>query len=132
MESFNYIWQDKKHFLWLPWSFTTYKLAKDRLFVETGLLFTSYDENYLYRILDVRLERSLLQKICGTGTVVLIGTDASNPALKLENIGRPLEVKEMLSRMSQQARKENRVLELSGTELDLQDLNGDGFPDFLH
>ena len=63
------IWQDRKHFMWFPISFTKYEIKNDRLYQETGLFSTHYDELLLYRITDLCLRRNLSQKIFGTGTV---------------------------------------------------------------
>ena len=125
------IWKDRKHILWFPFSFTKYELTEERLLVTNGLLNTSYNETYLYRLIDCKCSRSLLQKICNTGTVTLIGMDATHTILELQNIKNPLIVKEMLSKLILKNRKENKVLEISGGQLDLSDENGDGFPDFI-
>ena len=37
------IWQDRKHFMWFPISFTKYEIKNDRLYQETGLFSTHYD-----------------------------------------------------------------------------------------
>lgn len=127
-----YVWHDRKHILgFLPWSFTKYKLTKDRLLVETGFFNSKYEETYLYRLFDVKLNRSFWEKICGTGTITLYGSDISSPTIQLVSVKSPLDVKEMLSQMILQQRREHRVLETSGSYIDLEDRDGDGFPDFL-
>ena len=42
------IWQDRKHFMWFPISFTKYEIKNDRLYQETGLFSTHYDELLLW------------------------------------------------------------------------------------
>ena len=67
------IWYDKKRpFCGLPLSFTKYELTKDRLFIEKGLINTTYDEIRLYRIKDVSLSRNLIQKMFKVGKRILI------------------------------------------------------------
>ena len=57
------IWYDRKRTLFgLPLSFTKYELTDDRLFIKEGFFNTIYNEVRLYRITDVQLTRSLLQK----------------------------------------------------------------------
>ena len=64
------IWSDRKRiFCGLPWTFTTYTLTSDRLFIETGVLGKHEDEVRLYRILDISLSRSFSQRIFGLGTI---------------------------------------------------------------
>lgn len=125
------IWKDKKHWMWFPMPFTKYSITEDRFLTETGLISKEYNEIYLFRVKDVKLNVSLGQKLFGTGTITLISNDSSSPRIEIENIKEPLRVKEMISKMVIQQRKENRVMEISGTELNYEDLDGDGFPDFL-
>ncbi len=51
MSNLTPIWSDRKRiFCGLPWTFTTYTLTSDRLFIETGMLGKHEDEVRLYRI----------------------------------------------------------------------------------
>ncbi|MBO6065271.1 MAG: PH domain-containing protein, partial [Lachnospiraceae bacterium] len=65
------LWKDRKHHMWFPFSFTKYSVTKTSLQVQQGFFKTSYDETLLYRIVDLRLSRTLAQKIFGTGTIEL-------------------------------------------------------------
>ena len=58
----DYIWQERKR-LWcgLPWTFTTYAMSKDRMFVKTGLLTTHEYEVRLYRIVNQHQARGIRQ-----------------------------------------------------------------------
>ena len=47
------VWKDRKHFMWFPFSFTTYELRNDRLYEERGFFSTSSDELLLYRVVDL-------------------------------------------------------------------------------
>lgn len=110
MRKMKYIWQDRKRtFLGLPLSFTKYMLTEDRLFVEKGLLNSVLDEENLYRIRDVRVTRSLWQKLFRLGTVNVYSTDASNGETVLESIKQPLEVKEEIVRLVEEARKKHNI-----------------------
>lgn len=44
------VWQDRKHHLWFPWSFTKYYIEEERLMIQTGLFSTTLEETLLYRI----------------------------------------------------------------------------------
>ncbi len=70
------IWSDRRR-LWcgLPWTFTTYRLTEDRLFVKSGFLNLREDEVRLYRIKDLVLRRSLLQRMFGLGTIQIISSE---------------------------------------------------------
>ena len=96
--------------MWFPFSFTTYKIGNDRLFVNRGLLNTVHDETLLYRIVDIRLSRNLLQRLFGTGTVVLYTKVDKDPEIILKNIKKSADVKYMISSMVEEARDKKRVI----------------------
>lgn len=129
-----YVWKDKKRtFLGLPLSFTTYSLTEDRLFVERGLLRTVHDEENLYRVRDVRVTRTLGQKLFGLGTVTVFSTDRSNGETVLESIKQPLEVKELVVQLVEDARRKNNI---RASEMLVDggcdgDHDGDGVPDHM-
>ena len=65
------LWKDRKRilFLGLPWSFTRYSVSKDRFFISKGFFSVKDDEVRLYRIMDISLERSFMQRLVGVGTI---------------------------------------------------------------
>lgn len=105
------IWHDRRRHLGLPWSFTRYRLVKNKdgkwckIFSEIGLLSTSFDEVNLYRIKDIALHQSLGDKIFGTGTITLYSNDAVSPIFKLLHVAEPYKVRGMLSSMIEEQRK---------------------------
>ncbi len=110
MKKITYIWQDRKRtFLGLPLSFTKYMLTEDRLFVEKGFLNSVLDEEKLYRVRDVRVTRSLGQKLFGLGTVTVYTADASHGETVLESIKQPIEVKEEIVRLVDEARRKHNI-----------------------
>lgn len=104
------VWRDRKHFMWFPFSFTVYELTKERLYEQKGFFSTNYDELLLYRVVDLTLMQTLSQKLFGTGTLVLKSKVDATPEVRLENIRHPLQVKEMLSDMIEDARTRHRVV----------------------
>lgn len=103
-------WQDRKHFMWFPFSFTKYQLGNDRIYSQKGLLNTKYDEVLLYRIVDITLQRSLSQKIFGTGTIILACRADTESEVRLINIKNPIQVKDMLSEDIEYSRNSRRVV----------------------
>lgn len=130
MKKMTYIWQDRKRtFLGLPLSFTKYMLSEDRLFVETGFLNSELNEEQLYRIRDVKVTRSLGQRLFSLGTVKVF---TSNDETVLESIKNPIEVKEEIVRLVEESRKRHgiRATEMLMTEPDLDcDHDADGLPE---
>lgn len=105
------VWQDKKRpFCGLPWSFTRYKLVKNKdnkwckIYSEVGLLSTRLDEINLYRIRDVVLRQSFFDKIFGTGTITLFSNDSASPIFRLLHVADPYKVRAMLSGMIEEQR----------------------------
>ena len=107
-------WKDRKRFLGLPLSFTKYRLEDNRLFVSRGLFTTVEDELVMYRILDVRLKRTLWDKIFGVGTVILYTADETNRELKLEKIKASKKVRDFISEI---AETERAKIGIKGREL---------------
>lgn len=129
-DSITYIWQDKKRFMGMPLSFTKYKLAEDRLFVETGLLSTKYEEVVLYRVRDISLSRNLWQKMFGVGTITVQSSDVTLPTLIIKNVKNSFETKELIHKSVESIKiaRRTRVNEVIG---DIDDEDGDGVIDAL-
>lgn len=127
----DYIWQERKR-LWcgLPWTFTTYAMSKDRLFVKKGLLTTNEYEVRLYRIVNISISRTLIQRMFGLSTIHIDSSDRDLASFDIVNIRHGASIKEMLSETVERERMRNRV---SAREIlmdtDDEDTNGDGIPD---
>jgi len=104
------IWKDRKHFMWFPFSFTKYEVKDDRLYTQHGLMSTTFDEVLLYRITDIKLTRTLGQKIFGTGTIELCTKVDHDRHISLVNIKKPLQVKRLLSDTVEEARDKKNVI----------------------
>ena len=104
------IWQERKR-LWcgLPWTFTKYSLDNKKLTIDTGFLNKKQDEVRLYRILDVSLTRTLMQRIFGLGTIHCTSTDRSLKNFDIKNIKKSQEIKNTLSDLIEEERKANKV-----------------------
>lgn len=126
------IWEDRKHWMWFPFSFTKYQLSRTRFFEEKGLFNTIFSETQLYRIVDVQLKRTFVQKIFGTGTVTLATRDQGSPFIEVKNIKNSKAVKEMIVELVEEARRKNMVRDINigdGFDSDFEDLDGNGIPD---
>ena len=105
------LWRERKRwtFLGLPWTFTVYRLSKDRLFVKTGFFTTKEDEVRLYRILDISLKRTLIQKMFGLGTIQCHSSDKTMGHFDIINVKKSYDVKNLLSDLIEKERMEKRV-----------------------
>ncbi len=104
------VWKDRKR-VWcgLPWTFTKYELSKQKLTIKTGFFTQNQDEVRLYRILDLSLKRSLLQRMFGLGTINCHSVDKTMKNFEIKNIKDSEHVKNKLSDLIEEARRENRV-----------------------
>lgn len=105
------VWRERKRLLFfgLPWTFTVYRLTKDRLLIKRGFFTTREDEVRLYRILDISLKRTLIQKMFGLGTIECHSSDKTMGHFDITNIKKSYDVKRLLSDLIEKERMEKRV-----------------------
>ena len=84
-------------FFGIPWTFTKYTLMTKKLILTEGLLKTVENEILLYRVLDISLSRTLMQKMFGLGTVTVYSQDKTNPTLVIKNIKHSREFRDALA-----------------------------------
>ena len=104
------VWQDRRHIMWFPITFDKYRIENDRLYTSKGLFSTVEDECLLYRITDIRLERTFANKIFGTGTVCLTAKDVSDSHFDLKNIKDSKNVTRMISDLVEKLREEKKLV----------------------
>ena len=109
------------------------------LATQSGLLHQSFDTVKLFRIVDITISRTLLQRIFGLSTILIDAMDQSTGGkIVLKNIIDGFAVRKELQHAVDAARNVNRVStrEFMGTGdgyyggPDGPDLDGDGYPDF--
>ena len=103
------IWKDRKHFLGMPLSFTRYYIKNGRFFLSKGLFNVEENELILYRILDIKFNRTLFDKIFGVGTITLYTCDKTDNILKVLKVKNSTKVRDLISNMVEEARIKNRV-----------------------
>lgn len=90
------LWTDTKRFLGMPITFTKYSLSEDRLFINKGLFTVTTEEILLYRVRDLSVKQTLMQRIFNVGTIIVHSSDKTSPHLEIENIKNAFEVKELI------------------------------------
>lgn len=88
-----------------------YRLTTQRLFVERGIIRQTIDQVELIRVDDVRIEKSLINRVFGLGTVIVMSTDATDNNLRLVGIAGPEGVAESVRTHMRQARKKSLYME---------------------
>ena len=97
-------------FLGLPLTFTTYTIKEEVLTINEGFLNQRENDCYMYKIQDVRLTQTLMEKIFGLGTVECFSGDITNPDLTLVHIKQAKEVKNFILEASEKARIKRRTV----------------------
>ncbi|MGN0342019.1 MAG: PH domain-containing protein [Roseburia sp.] len=114
-------------FLGLPWTFTKYTITPSTVTVDQGLLKTVEDDCYMYKIQDVRLTTSFIERIFKLGTILCYTGDVTNKELVLSHIKHAKEIKNYLLKASEAARIRRRTLNTLdiGAGADLDDVLDD-------
>ena len=107
-------YKEKKRcmFLGLPWTFTTYTVTDEIITINTGLLRKEENDCYLYKVIDVRLENTLLERILGLGTIHCFTGDVTDPDLRLSHIKNAKEIKDFILKQSEQERMKRKTLNM--------------------
>ena len=51
----------------------------------------------IYRVLDISLKRTLINRLCGSGSIILRTKDASDSILTIKNVKNSQQVKDIFS-----------------------------------
>lgn len=122
MEKNEILWTDKKRpFFGLPLSFTRYTLTKDKLIITVQFLSLHEEEIRLYRIMDVTLKQSFLQRLFDVGTIHCCSVDVSSPEFDISSVRMPRKVRDILSEAVDTQRKERNVTSSEFIKMDLTD-----------
>jgi membrane protein YdbS with pleckstrin-like domain len=93
---------------------TRYKVTTQRVEFERGVLSKTVDSLELWRVLDVRYKQTILDRILGNATIVLIGTDQTDPEMRMHGLPNHRQLFEKLRDAVQMARRSGRPMELVG------------------
>jgi hypothetical protein len=119
-------WSDRARWWGLPIIFEWYEIVREKLVIKRGILFQQEELLPLYRIVDVRMERSPLDLIFGTGRIHLFSIDAAEPILTMRGIKNPRQTAEFILDCAEQLKASLGVRgsELFGASLAERDIRG--------
>ena len=107
-----YVERKRWLFLGLPFTFTKYIIKEDVITIDSGLLKTVENDCYMYKVQDVELTTTLIEKMFGLGTVVCYTGDTTHPKLLLEHIRHAREIKDFILKESEEARLRRRTVNM--------------------
>ncbi len=105
-----FIEKKRTAFLGLPIFFTTYTITDELLTIKEGLLKITENDCYLYKIQDVTLTRTLMERMFGLGTITCHTGDTTNPVIELKHIKNGSEIKDYILRVSDELRLKRRTI----------------------
>lgn len=92
-------------FLGLPFTPTTYQISPEKMTVSSGLLAREEEDCYMYRIQNVLLKRTILNRIFGIGTVYCYADfNKRDQRFVLKNVRHSKAIKDFILAASEQAR----------------------------
>ena len=103
-EGYDHVERKRLLFLGLPWTFTVYRMKEDMLNVKSGFFKLVQDDCYMYKIVDVKLTQTFMERICGLGTITCYTGDTTDKELVLKHIKNSEEIKNYLLKTSEEAR----------------------------
>lgn len=112
-------------FFGLPFTFTKYTIKENTLTIDSGLLKRVENDCYMYKIQDVELVTSLMERIFGLGTVVCYTGDTTHPQLRLIHIKNARAVKDFILEASETARMKRRTINTMDIGVGEVDILGD-------
>ena len=89
-----------------------YEVTPERIEWGRGIFDRRVDNLDMFRVIDLKMRRSLFDCIVGIGTVGLVTTDKTDPEFDFEKIRRPRQLYDIIKEASLDADQRNRVIHL--------------------
>ncbi len=104
-------WKDRKRILGMPISFTQYYILEKegewlKLFCETGVLSSHFEEVQLYKIEDFSINQTLGDKMFNVGSITIKSNDKTAPVFKILRVKNPYKVYELLAKLVARDRRD--------------------------
>lgn len=116
-----YVEKKRTAFLGLPLYFTKYTIEESVLNIRRGFFKIIEDDVFMYKIQDVRLSRTLIERMFRLGTVKCYSSDVTESQLELKHIKNSREVKDFIMQTSEDERNKRRTLRTMELDYDAND-----------
>ncbi len=110
MDIMEFVERKRWLFFGLPFTFTKYTVTEELITIDSGLLKTAQNDCYMYKVQDVVLTITLIERIFKLGTIKCHTGDTTNPILMIEHIRNAKAVKDFILETSEKARLKRRTL----------------------
>ncbi len=111
----------------LPWTFTKYEIRENDFTIIKGVFTVRENDCYMYKISDVEITSSLLQRMAGLSTIVLYTSDVTDRTIVMKNIKHGREIKDFILQASESARLRRRTVSMQNIGFgagDIHDIDG--------
>ncbi len=89
-----------------------FTLTNQRLRIESGIIARRVEEIELYRVIDSAADQSVIQRLLGVGTVVVVSNDERNPQATLPWVPGPRDLRERVRQLGEARRRWRKVAEI--------------------
>ena len=108
-------------FFGLPWTFTKYELRDNDLTIIKGFFTVREHDCYMYKVSDVEITRTLMQRIFGLSTITCFTSDVTDKTIVMKNIKHGREIKDFLLHASEAARLRRKTVSMQNIGFDADD-----------
>lgn len=107
----------------LPWTFTKYELRDNDLTIIKGFLTVRENDCYMYKVSDVEITRTLMQRLFGLSTITCFTSDVTDKTIVMKNIKHGREIKDFLLHASETARIRRKTVSMQNIGFDSDDMD---------
>ena len=105
-------------FLGLPFTFTKYTIKEELITINTGFFKTVENDCYMYKVQDVELTVSLIERMFKMGTIKCYTGDTTDSILMIEHVKNAKAIKDFILDASEKARLKRRTLNTLNIDAD--------------
>ena len=110
-------------FFGLPWTFTKYELRDNDLTIIKGFFTVRENDCYMYKVSDVEITRTLMQRIFGLSTITCFTSDVTDKTIVMKNIKHGREIKDFLLHASEAARLRRKTVSMQNIGFEADDVH---------